>query len=141
MKKFAYVNALRELADFVESKEFPDEWTPEYSWSTNQTSWEPPYLLIRTKKKEEFENFCRQLGGFKKDFNDFSSSAIKELLTGAKITISTDRRNVCKRTVVGTRIISAKEERTEIYEAEPEREEEIVKWECESFLGDSNETV
>lgn len=135
MNKQEYVAGLRELADFIENAPFPDSW--QGAWG--EKSWEAHYIYLNTGTKEDFQKFVKALGTFEKTFSEYSSSAVKTLPSGIKITVSTDRQNICKKVVVGTRVIPAKEERTVIEEAEPEREEEIVKWECGSFLGESGE--
>ena len=133
MKRAEYIVALRELADYLETHHLPDEkkgW-----WSAKEDTFSSPNLFIRTYSKEDFSDFCRALGGFEKKWDESSTGAEVTLASGVRIHVSTDRQNVCKRIVVGTRTIEAKPERTEVIEAEPERTEEIVEWECpESFL-------
>lgn len=135
MKKEEYVNGLRELANEVEKLNFPDEWD---GWWKAKKSFEAPSLFINTYNKKDFQYFIKALSNFDKKYSDYSATAEKQLACGGVIRISTDRENICKRIVTGTRTIPAKEEYTEIHEAEPEREEEIVKWECNSFLDDQN---
>ena len=133
MKKTEYVAALRELANYVESHDIPEEiagW-----WGGTQEVFSTPNLFINARNTIDFGNLCRSLGSFKKERTESTTGAVVELPTGVKITVSTDRENVCKRVVIGTRKVEAIPERVEIIEAEPEREVEIVEWECpESFM-------
>lgn len=129
MNKIEYVKALRELADYVEAREFPDQWKG--YWGSDD-SFEPPYLSIRVNEKKDFGTFCSAMGSYEKERTDYSTGALAKLPGGAIVRVYSSRDVVCKKIVVGKRVIPATQER--IIEAEPEREEDIVEWECpESF--------
>lgn len=140
MKKQEYVDALRELANYVEAKDFPDTITG--WWSTERRDvFDPFTLYINARNPIDFGTLCSSLGSFEKVVTDYSTGAEVKLSSGMKVHVSISREQVCRKKVVGTKIVPAKEE--EIIPAEPEREVEIVEWECpESFIalkGDTNE--
>jgi hypothetical protein len=132
MNKVEYVAALRELADFVERKPFPD--TKTSVWRNEPVAlFDAPTLSMHVESAPEFGAICAAIGTFEKDRNEYSTGAIAKLSAGARVSVHTARQNVCKKIVVGTRVVPATEER--VIEAEPEHEEEIVEWECpESFV-------
>lgn len=130
MKKIEYVTALRELADFVESKDFPEKWA---SYFGTETAFDKPTLNFSVQNKNDFGKIAAAMGSFEKLRDSYSTGALKKMPSGAIIHLTASREVVCKKIVVGTRTVPAKPER--ILEAEPEREEEIVEWECpESFV-------
>lgn len=132
MKRLEYVIALRELADYIENHELPD--TIQGIWSDQAHEIFSTFTLyINARTKKDFGTLCAELGSFEKVVTDYSTGAEVKLPTGMKVHVSIDRDQVCKRIVVGTKIVPATEE--EIIPAQPEHEEEIVKWECpESFI-------
>lgn len=132
MKRLEYVAALRELADYIESHELPDTIEGYWSHQVNDT-FGPMTLFINTRNKRDFGTLCAGLGSFEKVVTDYSTGAEVKLPAGMKVHVSIGREQVCKRVVIGTKIVPAKEEK--IIPAEPEHEVEIVKWECpESFI-------
>ena len=132
MKRLEYVAALRELADYLVTHELPDTIAGYYSGDLRQT-FEPHTLFITTRNKKDFGSLCAGLGSFEKVVTDYSTGAEVKLPGGMKVHVSISRDMVCQRVVVGTKIVPAKEE--EIIPAEPEHEEEVVKWVCpESFI-------
>lgn len=132
MKRLEYVAALRELADYLVTHELPDTIAGFYSGDTRQT-FEPHTLFITARNKKDFGLLCAGLGSFEKVVTDYSTGAEVKLPGGTRVHVSISRDMVCKRVVVGTKVVPAKEE--EIIPAEPEREEEVVKWVCpESFI-------
>jgi len=137
MKKNEYVVALRELADYLESHEIPD--TKPNRWTGQADDLFPTLRMdIYVDDKELFGRICAAMGTFTKEVSDYSTSAVRTLTNGATFGVRASRSVVCKRIVVGTKTVAAKEE--EIIPAEPEHEEEIVKWECpESFVSLANE--
>src|SRR5882757_7116114 len=126
MTKNEYVISLRELADFIESKPLPDNWTGS-SWSGIQDTFSHPFLQLYAYDKKEFGNIALALGTFNKETTDYYVKATVKLSLGATITYSIPHEQVCKKIVIGTKVIPAKE--AEVIEAEPEREEQIIKWE------------
>lgn len=140
MKKSDYIAGLRELANYLEVREFPE--TIKGFWE-DQAVFEPFTIFFNARNKEDFGKLCAAFGSFEKERDNYSTAAKVTLSSGFSLKVSTDRSNVCKRIVVGTRTIEAKPERVEVIEAEPERTEEIVEWECpESFIAlGKNESV
>lgn len=132
MNRLEYVAALRELADYIVTHELPDTIEGYWSHQVNDT-FSPFTLYISARNKRDFGTLCASLGSFEKVVTDYSTGAEVKLPGGMKVHVSISREQVCKRVVVGTKIVPAKEE--EIIPAEPEHEEDIVKWECpESFI-------
>lgn len=138
MNKQEYIQALRELADFVESKDLPDTWGPAYSWSDVQ-NYPTPEMTFQFHKKEEFGDFASRLGSFDKESSDYNVAIVSKLSSGAKVTAKIAHEQVCKRVVTGTKLVEFRQ--AYMVEAVPEHEEEIVEWKCpESFLALKGET-
>lgn len=130
MKKSEYIKGIRNLADFLESKEFPESWINSYG---GEESYPNPYLSLFVYKKEDFSLFSKLIGGFKKSVTDSFLSFEKEG-SSFSMMVHGSRENICERVKIGTKIIPAKEE--EIIPAEPEKEEDVYEWKCpESFIG------
>lgn len=141
MKKAEYINALRELADYIEARDFPDTIQ---GYCGESDTFDKPSVRIYVKNKTDFGRLCAAMGSFEKKRDSYSTGAETVLTSGVVVGVTASREVVCKKIVVGTRTIEAKPE--EIIPAEPEHEEEIVEWECpESFValgkGDADETV
>lgn len=131
MKRLEYVAALRELADYVETHEFPETRKSSYS-DMEFDLFDAPKLNWYVDDKALFGTICAAMGSFEKVRNEYSTGAKKVLTAGAVVELSASRSTVCTRRVVGTKTIPATEERIE---AQPEREIEVVEWECpESFI-------
>jgi hypothetical protein len=129
MNKNEYVASLRELADFVESREFPDKWEGAY----DENNFDSPRLIFWARNKNDFGLIASAMGSFKKESNGDYIGAKKILPAGAYITLDANKNNTCTKKVVGTKIVPFKE--AELVPAVPEHEEEIVEWECpESFV-------
>ena len=78
------------------------------------------------------------IGTFKKDGDSWYTRVTHTLEHGATVSISAKRDTVCKKLVVGKKIVPSAPER--IIPAMPEHEEDIVEWECpESFLAMKDE--
>lgn len=137
MKRLEYVAALRELADYVETHEFPD--TRKNMWGDKDIDvFDAPRLMFYTDDKVRFGEICAVMGSFEKLRSEYSTGAKATLPSGAYVEVSASRSVVCTRRVVGTKTIPAQEERIE---ATPEQEVEIVEWECpESFIALAKET-
>jgi hypothetical protein len=129
MTKNEYIKALRELADFIESKDFPDSWKGSYL----QNSFDVPYLSLYVYDKEVFGAMCRELGSFEKEHTSYHLSALKKLTNGAKLTVNISKDYSCKKIVLGTKIVPATED--QVIPGKPEHEVEEVSYECpESFV-------
>lgn len=130
MNKTEYVAALRELAAFVEGKDFPDRWTG--YWGGND-SFPTPTLDFLVITKNDFGALARALGSFTKEASSSYTSVRKQLESGVMVSVSAPREKVCKKIVIGKRKLAAEPET--IIPAKPEREEDVVEWECpESFV-------
>lgn len=139
MKRVEYIAALRQLADYLESHEITDTYKNRWS-GKDEDLFSAPHLEVYTDNKELFGNICGAMGSFIKEVSDYSTGAVHKLPSGAYFGVRASRSVVCKRVIVGTKTVPAKEE--EIIPAEPEHEEEIVKWECpESFIDLGKEEV
>jgi hypothetical protein len=129
MKKSEYVAALRELADYVDAREWPEKIQ---GWLGPQDTFDAPNLVFSTKNKTEFGLLCASLGKFEKTRNEYTTGATATLESGVKILVTANRDVVCRKIVVGKKTVPATEERIE---AQPEREIDVVEWECpESFI-------
>lgn len=136
MKKSEYVAALRELADFLEKREFPDSWKSSYG---SDESYPNVYLSLFTYNKDDFSNFARMLGSFEKDASDSYLSCTRKL-DNSMIIVHGYRDRICERVKVGTKIVPATE--AKLIEAVPEHEEDIYEWKCpESFLDLKKEEI
>lgn len=137
MNKQEYVNALRELADFIESKPLPDSWKP-YSWMDSM-SYPTPTIGFQLHHKEDFGRIAAVLGTFDKESRRDTISAVVTLPTGAKVTAEIAHEKVCERVVVGTKKVAFQQ--AYFISAVPEHEEEIVEWKCpDSFVALKGET-
>jgi hypothetical protein len=72
------------------------------------------------------------LGSIEKDADSNYFRANKRFGPGVMLGWFADRNSVCHAKVVGTRLVPARAER--VIAAEPERVEEVVEWDCPSFL-------
>lgn len=136
MNKQEYIQALRNLADFMEQREFPGTWKGTFSNGYPSVS-----LVLYTKDKQTFGEATKAIGTCRKRADGGFLEVTREEPTFI-VQINAYRDGVCERVVTGTKTIPAKEE--EIIPAEPEHEEEIVEWKCpESFmaLADTNSEV
>ena len=132
MNKQQYVAALRELADFVEQRDFPEQSKLSYGYGKSD-NFSAPELSFWTYDKTDFANICAAMGSFEKKRDQWCTGAVNTLPGGATVRVTASRETICRKVVVGTRKVEAKPE--EIIPAEPEHEEDIVEWECpESFI-------
>lgn len=134
MKKMEYVNALRELADYLESRDFPD--TRPHWWTRGEREdiYPTPSLYVALRDAETFKSFARAMGSFEKQYDTNDMEIVHRFPSGVYVKAYVNREQVCKKKVVGERIIPAEPERTEIIPATEERTEEIVEWECPESL-------
>lgn len=138
MNKENYVKALRDLANYVEAREWPEKIE---GWLGPQDVFDLPKLYIGARNKTEFGVLCASMGSFDKVRTDYTTGAKTTLESGVTIEVSIGREKVCRKIVVGTRTIAAVPEHTEVVEEQPEHTEEVVEWECpESFIALAKET-
>lgn len=138
MTKTEYVQALRELADYVDAREWPEKIQ---GWCGPQDTFSLPSLTISARNKTEFGLLCTSMRSFTKSRSEYHTGAEHTLPSGVQVLVLADRDVVCRKVVVGKRTVPASER---IVEAVPEREVEIVEWECpESFiaLAETNSSV
>lgn len=131
MNKQEYVTALRELADFIESKELPDEWI-RWNWGT-KSNYPIPSHDFAVNSKEQFGQIAAALGSFEKVSTDSDIRAVVILPSGASVTARVDHEIVCERVVVGKKTVPFQQ--AYLVEAVEEHEEDIVEWKCpDSFI-------
>lgn len=116
----AYCTGLEALASFL--RENPEQMLPEqrtfhiYLWG-----------------KQDFATQMKKLGTCKKIYTEYSMTVAKDfgpISYGFYIS----RDTVCERKVVGKKIVPFQEAR--LIPAEPEHEEDIVEWQCDSILAE-----
>ncbi len=130
MKKEEYVKALRELAEFVEKTDLPDQVKDFYGEKVD--SFDPPKLFLYLRSKPEFVDIVSKIGAYEKTKTGGFVGVKKILPSGASMMLDIHSEQICKKVKVGTRIVPAREE--EIIPAEPEQEEDVYEWQCpESF--------
>ena len=115
MDNTEFVASLRAAADFFESH--PGAPAPEYRVTLN--------MFVYTR--EEFEGIARSVGAANKGVSGewfFLRRKFGELL---QMDWNVSRGEVCEARVTGKRMIPARP-------AEPEREVDVVEWECTSIL-------
>lgn len=126
------VNDLRELADFLETR-------PACLEKANHNSIS---IYLHGGDPETFASLVRELGGKRvKKADDSYFNVVRRLSSRCVVTVFSERSNVCQRKVVGTRTLPATVIPAKPEQVLPEREEEIVVWECpESVLDVSAES-
>ncbi len=115
------VTSLRQLADFLETKEFT---------LSGGIGFSNPELYLFTDGESFLKNI-QQLGGFTKEFTDYSAYAIKTF-GKAKFVVHTSREKVCEKIEDGVEVIPAEPER--IIPARPERIVPKYKYKCPESL-------
>lgn len=86
--------------------------------------------------KEEFTELAREMGSFQKKPTEYYMFLEKHFSGEVIFRLIGDRRNVCERVVVGSKIVQATPEI--IIPAKPEHEEDIVEWRCAPILEEKN---
>lgn len=137
MTKQEYVNALRELADYVESKTLPDSWQY-WTWGGEET-YPVPSLEFSVRDKKTFGEIVSTLGTFEKVNSDSRIAARVPLSAGAIVSVNIAHEQVCEKVVVGKKTVPFRQ--AFLVEAVEEHEEDIVEWKCpESFIALKGET-
>lgn len=125
MKAQTYAAGLRAVADFVEENaDFLDN-----GGGTNLLGDE----LVRFYAPDAaaIAGFVRLFGKAEKEYSDAGLFYLRTKIGGLPVEVFSNRGNVCRKIVKGTRVVPA----VTIPEQHiPEREEEIVEWECEPIL-------
>ncbi len=120
MNRTECIVALRELADFLESK-------PELDWALLSF---PSIVVCNVNTKEELRQFAMAMSRTNKQYSDSYFHISYTLPSGADIAALAAREQVCRK-IVTKRIAPA-------MPALPEREVEDVSWDCgEPILGDA----
>jgi hypothetical protein len=110
MNKSQYISALRELADYLESREFPETFTNNFSWDEKSGGYPTVSLSMWTKSKSDLGLIAKAMGKFEKENSSTYIGAKTTLPLGAKISIDASKEYTCEKVKVGTRIVPAKEE-------------------------------
>ena len=122
-EKQALVDGLKKMAAFLEVTEFVDD----SAYFSN------PEVYLFCPDAESFLKNVKVIGGFKREFNEYSASCIKKF-GDVKFTLHCSREAVCERIEDGVQIIPATSEK--IIPAQPERVVPKYKYKCpESLLG------
>lgn len=127
MNKQEMIDSLEEILTLLKEREFPESVVFELGWTGIRAVCAAP---------EEFAGAARALGTFEK--NPIGNILYLDRKCGAiELSVSIDRAKTCRKIVKGTRVVPAtrREVKTYVTEAQPERVEEVVEWECpESIL-------
>lgn len=123
----AYVDGLRELADWIEAN-------GDHLDASSDFFYDNMVMSFLRHDRDEFVNVAQLLGGKRTKDGDDSYFRVKRSFGPIEVTVFAQRKDVCERVVTGTRhipaqVIPASEER--VIEA---RDEEIVEWVCEPLL-------
>jgi len=126
MNKENFIKELKEVADFLEEKDFDFEDCNIFDFT----------IFIACRSKESFQKNAKALGTFEKSADAWINATRK--FDQISIQVTAERDLVCKKVLVGTKIIPATEEKIipeMIVPACPEREEEVYEYKCpESFI-------
>jgi len=131
MTKTEHIQALRDLANFLEQRDFPENWIDkDRTYGYNR--YPPVSLYLFTKDKQLFGQCMKAIGTCTKNATE-GYLEIRRVEPTFSIEINANRSQVCEKVIVGKKVIPSKPE--EIIPAEPEKEVDIVEWKCpESFL-------
>ena len=127
MDKDNFVKQLRELASFIEEKDFDfkDVSIPYHTFH------------LFCSNPESFGENAKALGSFEKSADSYLN-ATKRVTQNFSLQVTIGRELVCKKVVTGKKIIPATEEKVipeQIIPASPEKEEDVYEYVCpESFV-------
>lgn len=121
-----FAEGLRQIADWYEAH-------PEVMLPYDNGGLGALMIYGEPDTKERAAEIVRALGTVTKRL-DANSSYLRltRYFNGVGLCFVFDRETVCERRVVGTKIIPAMPARP----AEPEREEEIIEWDCHAILSE-----
>ncbi len=125
MQQQEIIKSLRDMADYLESHEFD---------LGGGIGFGSPELYLFTDGSGFLEN-VKRMGGFTREFNDYSAQAVRKF-GDAKFIIHASRPAVCEKVEVGVRVVPATPQR--IIEAQPERVEPVYEYKCPESLLRSN---
>jgi len=121
------VEGLRAMADFIEQNiELPIEYEPVMKlnvWLHDDTRYSDVQNPLTAREK--LAKAAKVLGKAEKIHAGTYFDLIKKFSECVRIEYTIDREAVCKRVVVGTKVVPAS------YVERPERTEEIVEWVCD----------
>jgi hypothetical protein len=126
-----FAEGLRQIADWYEAH--PETALPYDNMGSG-------YLTVyhEPETKERVAEIARALGHAEKDFTSISDRFIlKRSFNGVGLRFVFDRKAVCTARVVGTRTIAAQPAR----EAQPEREVDVIEWDCHAILSEPEATA
>lgn len=112
-RRLAFTAGLRALADFLDAH-------PEVPFPRYDT------INVFLDDKAQLARIAR-VGSWEKEYNDSYFSLSRSFGEDLRLDINTSRSKVCRKVVVGTRIVPA-------VEAKPEHEEDVTVWECDDAL-------
>lgn len=118
MDKSTIVQSLRDLAAYIEARDWSCHGTSDFSMGT---------VYLFCEGNEDFAKNARLLGSFTKE----SGSGYLNLFRNfgpIRFEVTIPHAKICKRVVVGTRVIPAEPER--VIPAKPEHIEELYEWHC-----------
>lgn len=107
-EKHAYIEGLRDLADYLETSELD---LPYYSGIR---------LDVFTYGENNFADQQRKLGGFREKVLEGSYAIVRRRFGPHAIEVNISREKVCTRVEVGERVVPATEERIE----------KVYEWKC-----------
>lgn len=124
-----FIEGLREVARFYE--ENPDAWYDGIPITLNMFIWgrEARDVLARTVKV---------LGSCTKNYDDTNMTVSKKFTNQVTLSVFAPRAKVCRRVIVGTRILPARIVPASVELRLPAYAEEMVDWECDSLLKDGS---
>jgi hypothetical protein len=125
--KESFIKELRDTADFLEERGF-DENIRIGSFM----------IYLFCNDVDTFTRNTKALGSFEKDAQFSYLNATRKMGANFSIQVTIARELICKKVVVGKKVIPAREETIipeKVIPAMPEREEDIIEYECpESFM-------
>lgn len=115
------IRSLRDLADYLETKEF----------DLGHTTIGTVDVYLFCDDGQAFLKNVKVMGGFQREFNDYSAQAVKKFGM-AKFIVHSSREQVCERVKVGVEVRPAEPER--VIPAQPERVVDKYEYKCPESL-------
>lgn len=124
-----FIDGLRAVARFYE--ENPDAWYDGLHLTLNMYIWARPAreILART---------IRAFGPCNKNYDDTNMTVSRKFSDQVTLSVFAPRAKVCRRVVLGTRILPARIVPAVSEHHLPPSSEEIVEWRCGSFLAEES---
>ena len=128
LRRRHFIDGLRALALFYEQN--PDVWYDGIPVTLNMYVW-------GRAARETLARTVRALGSCAKNYDDTNITVSRKFSDQVILAIFAPRAKVCRRVVLGTRILPARIVPASGEVHLPPCSEEIVAWECDALLGDS----